>query len=136
MMAWDADWLKNQTLSKWDLGENNVSALTIGGGDFRHLPLRWNSSVKYVHLGEDGVEIPIKWRSETNVQASRDDGGTPQAGAITREDYASDRHDAAGFPKMTSKVLFTQMLAWPNTMQKTCKQNIPTKQQQVDLIYQ
>jgi len=38
---------------------------------------------------------------------------------MSREDYASDWHDAAGFPHITSKVLFTQMLAWPNTMQKT-----------------
>jgi len=119
MMAWDADWLKNQALSKWDIGTVARSPHSIGEPD--RLPLRFNSSVKYLRLGADGVEIPIKWKSETAVRIGKNDAGGVETGNISREDYATDWHDIAAFPKVTSKVLMTQMVAWPNTMQKTLK---------------
>jgi len=119
MMAWDQDWLKGQTLSKWDIGTVARTPHSIWEPD--RLPLRFNSSVKYLRLGADGIEIPIKWKSETAVRIGKNDAGTVETGDISRESYASDWHDIAGFPKLTSKVLFTQIVAWPNTMQKTLK---------------
>ena len=119
MMAWDADWLKPQTLSKWDVGTVARSPHSIDAPD--RMPLRFNSSVKYVRLGADGIEIPIKWKSETTIRTGKNDAGGPETKEISREDYATDWYDIAAFPKVTSKVLMTQMVAWPNTMQKTLK---------------
>ena len=121
MMAWDADYFPSHTKSHWDIGQVVHGMSDMQDGDPRYMPLRWNSSVKCLRLGEDGLEIPIKWRSETEVKMSKNGAGVVESGKITREDYATDWFDAAAFPKVTSKVLFTQMLAWPNTMQKTLK---------------
>jgi len=41
MMAWDADWLKPQTLSKWDVGTVARSPHSIGSPHSKHNTFFW-----------------------------------------------------------------------------------------------
>ena len=64
MMAWDADYFPSHTKSHWDIGQVVRGMSEMQDGDPRYMPLRWNSSVKCLRLGEDGLEIPIKWKQK------------------------------------------------------------------------